>query len=200
MALSKPILPNPAHCICHNWSCRNPHVIRSLRTFPCADCHQTLFLRPLPIASWMGSCHQSDPDNLHSGTAGSHGTPFPKRFRTRKHRNPRTVLCRNSPRIHRFPVLCTSVFPERENTAAGHYRTRIGNRSHLPTEYRHLHRHFLRTLRTGLRLYPAGISGDVRKAIPPLPTRNSQHYPSAGNRNRHFPGNRYRLLHGIGYR
>ena len=89
-----------------------------------------------PIASWMGSCHQSDPDNLHSGTAGSHGTPFPKRFRTRKHRNPRTVLCRNSPRIHRFSVLCTSVFPERENTAAGHYRTRIGNRSHLPTEYR----------------------------------------------------------------
>ena len=82
MALSKPILPNPAHCICHNRSCRNPHVIRSLRTFPCADCHQTLFLRPLPIASWMGSCHQSDPDNLHSGTAGSHGTPFPKRFRT----------------------------------------------------------------------------------------------------------------------
>ena len=100
----------------------------------------------------------------------------------------RTVLCRNSPRIHRFPVLCTSVFPERENTAAGHYRTRIGNRSHLPTEYRHLHRHFLRTLRTGLRLYPAGISGDVRKAIPPLPTRNSQHHPSAGNRNRHFLG------------
>ena len=162
--------------------------------------HQTLFLRPLPIASWMGSCHQSDPDNLHSGTAGSHGTPFPKRFRTRKHRNPRTVLCRNSPRIHRFPVLCTSVFPERENTAAGHYRTRIGNRSHVPTEYRHLHRHFLRTLRTGLRLYPAGIPGDVRKVIPPLPTRNSQHHSFAGNRNRHFPGNRYRLLHGIGYR
>ncbi len=42
-----------------------------LRTFPCADCHQTLFLRPLPIASWMGSCHQPDSDNLHSGTAGS---------------------------------------------------------------------------------------------------------------------------------
>mgnify|MGYP006876663820 FL=1 len=126
--------------------------------------------------------------------------PFPKRFRTRKHRNPRTVLCRNSPRIHRFPVLCTSVFPERENTAAGHYRTRIGNRSHVPTEYRHLHRHFLRTLRTGLRLYPAGIPGDVRKVIPPLPTRNSQHHSFAGNRNRHFPGNRYRLLHGIGYR
>ncbi len=102
---------------------------------------------------------------------------------------PVPFLCRNSLGYHRFSVLCTSVFPERENTAAGHYRTRIGNRSHLPTEYRHLHRHFLPyCLGLGLGLDPAGISGDVRKAISPLPTRNSQHHPFAGNRNRHFLG------------
>ena len=57
----------------------------------------------------------------------------------------------------------------------------------------------LRTLRTGLSfILPEFLV--MFKAIPPLPTRNSQHHPSAGNRNRHFPGNRYRLLHGIGYR
>ena len=31
-------------------------------------------------------------------------------------------------------------------------------------------------------------------------SHHCQRDPSAGNRNRHFPGNRYRLLHGIGYR
>ena len=32
--------------------------------------------------------------------ADSNGTPFLKRFRTRKRGNPRTVLCRHNPRIH----------------------------------------------------------------------------------------------------
>ena len=39
VALSKPLIPKPAHCICHNRSCRNSHAIGGICTFPCADCH-----------------------------------------------------------------------------------------------------------------------------------------------------------------
>lgn len=52
----------------------------------------------------MGSRYQPDSDNICSGLTDSNGTPFPKRFRTRKRGNPRTVLCRHNPRIHYLPV------------------------------------------------------------------------------------------------
>lgn len=44
----------------------------------------------------MGSRYQPDSDNICSGLTDSNGTPFSKRFRTRKHGNPRTVLYRHS--------------------------------------------------------------------------------------------------------
>ena len=58
----------------------------------------------------MGSCHQSDPDNLIPGLLVPMVHPFLNDFVLGNTGIPRTVLCRNSPRIHRFPVLCTSVF------------------------------------------------------------------------------------------
>ncbi len=52
----------------------------------------------------------------------------------------------------------------------------------------------------GLGFIHAGIPDDVCEAIPPLPTRNSQHHPFVGKRSWYFPGYRYCVLHGIGYR
>ena len=129
----------------------------------------------------MGSRYQPDSDNICSGLTDSNGTPFSKRFRTRKHGNPRTVLYRHSPRIHCFLVLCAPVLLQRENAAPGHYRNRVGNGSHVLIEHRPFDRHLFRTLGIGFRFNHAGISDDICETIPSLPTRNSQHYPFIGS-------------------